>query len=420
MIQGWESRRGLTGKGILLCCALLVIAGCTSSKLNLARQEFYMGRIDKAMDTLSSITRVPERDRLLFDMEKGLILHHQGKYQESIDTLRQASAVMAEQEKIRIGEQSGSLVTSEKITEYKGEYAERLWVHTYLIMDYLMLGDHENALVEAKQALKIYSTYPEACANDYFTRALIAHCYEASGEINDAYIEYKKLAQTMPDPSPVADKLYALGKRLGFYDEIEAYQGYLSPEDIKTLERDDYSEAILFIGQGQSPIKVPKNIVIPPSIRFSFPTYEDRGRGFFSPVIQASGAGPARLVTTSTAEVLKTSLEKRMTKVIAKETARAASKEVISQSIDDPVVEILARAAFFVTEEPDTRCWQTLPAYLTLARLPTAPEAHSLHVTGLNITGEVLMRQPGFEPGRAGRYFYYSLRDVYGIAEVEP
>ena len=87
-------------------------------------------------------------------------------------------------------------MTTEWLTEYKGEYGERLLVHTYQMMNYLLIGKHEDALVEAKQALEIYGKYP-SCSNDYFTRALIAHCYEALGEINDAYIEYKKLSQIM-------------------------------------------------------------------------------------------------------------------------------------------------------------------------------------------------------------------------------
>jgi hypothetical protein len=35
----------------------------------------------------------------------------------------------------------------------------------------------------------------------------------------------------------------------------------------------------------------------------------------------------------------------------------------------------------FITEEPDTRSWETLPASLYLLRFPLAPGTHSLNIT---------------------------------------
>ncbi|MBC2715967.1 MAG: hypothetical protein HF978_11720 [Desulfobacteraceae bacterium] len=412
MMKSSQVVRPLKCACLLVCLLSIVISGC-SAKLNKARNAFYNGQIDEASGALSSRDDVATRDQLLFYMEKGLILHHAGDYQGSIDLLLNATALMQEQEVISAGQQTASMVTSEWLTDYKGEYAERLLVHTYLMMNFLILGDHESALVEAKQALVVYDTYPEACSADYFTRALIAHCYESLNEINGAYIEYKKLAELMPDPVPVARKLCVLGNRLGFYDEVEYYQQFLPEPELNGNVDSGAGELIVFVSQGKSPVKIPHNIVLPPSIRFSFSTYENRS-GYITPpaVGPVSGAGSSDIVTSDIGEVLKASLNERLVQVIAKETARVVVKEAIAHNIDDDNVETLVRIAFFLMEVPDTRCWETLPAYLTMIRVPLLPGENQIHVNGMDINAA--LPQIDANPGNGPFYHYSSIRNGTG------
>ncbi|MFO8111913.1 MAG: hypothetical protein R6T92_05330 [Desulfosalsimonadaceae bacterium] len=393
----------------------LVFSGCASAPLKQARSDFYGGRLNQAANALSEPTDVSNRDRLLFYMEKGVIQHHAGEYDKSIDTLLEASSLIRQQDYISAREQAGSMVTTERITEYKGEYAERLLVHTYLMMGFLLKGRPESALVEAKQALEVMDAFPEATARDHFTRALIAHCFEINGEINGAYIEYKNLAAQMKEPAPVADKLVAIAGRLGFSDDVEKWRKHL-PDDATGAPTAD-AELVLFVGQGRAPVKIPRNIVLPPSIRFSFATYRERTRSFYTPHVSATSAfGPVRTVTTDVGRVLKDSLNTRLTRILAKETARVTTKEVLSQQIDDPVVEILVRVAFFLMEEPDTRAWETLPAYMTLIRVPLSVGEHklTLHASG-EYGGTVRLPPVTVSPNR--RFYHYSMRAGFAPPE---
>jgi len=399
---------------LLVCLLSVVISGCASGKLDQARKNFYSGQIDQASGALSSAEDVSSRDQLLYFMEKGVILHHAGDYQGSIDLLLNATALMKDQEVISAGQQTASLVTSEWLTDYKGEYAERLLVHTYLMMDFLMLGDTEGALVEAKQALEVYDTYPEACSGDYFTRALIAHCYEAENEINGAYIEYKKLAELMLDPLPVARQLCNLGNRLGFNDEVEHFRQFLPEPALKEKGKRGAGELIIFVSQGKSPLKIPHNIVLPPSIRFSFSTYEDRS-GYLTPptVGPLAGAGSSDMITTDVGEILKASLKERLAQIIIKETARVVAKEAIAHNINDDNLALLVRIFLFLIEVPDTRCWETLPATLSIIRVPLSPGSNQVH---LNVMGRNVVLPPiDITPGNGPFYHYYSIRDGNGL-----
>ncbi len=392
-----------------LFCLLGCCMGCVSGNLSKARQAFYSGRVDSALEALSDPDAVFARDRLLYFMDKGLILHYQGKYPESIEVLLNAVSLMKSQDMVNMGEQTASLVTTEWLTQYKGEYAERLLIHTYLMMNFMILGQYESALVEAKQALQIYDQYPDALKNDFFTRAMIAQSFEILGEINGAYIEYKKLAEAMPDPAPVAAKLYSLGMQLGFDDEVEAYRHYLREDDQNQAYMQDTPEVILFISQGRSPVKIPQNIVLPPSIRFSFSTYSRQSHYFHPPDIRVSSStGPMFMVTTDVGQVLKDSLGERLAQILAKETARAAAKEAIAQSVKDDQAEILVRIVLFLLEQPDTRCWETLPGYLTLVRIPVFPGQHqlSVHIHD-GPGGDVTIPDITVTPGR--RFYFYSI-----------
>ena len=144
-----------------LILSFFLLAGCAASNLNKARGSFYAGQPQKAVEILSE-KGASKRDKLLFLMEKGAILHRMGQYEESIAELLNASKLIAQQEVISLSRQTASLVTSEWVTEYKGEYCERLWVHTYLMMNYLLVNKYEDALVEAKQALKIFQRHPKS------------------------------------------------------------------------------------------------------------------------------------------------------------------------------------------------------------------------------------------------------------------
>jgi len=391
----------------LLALFLFAATGCAAGRFDQARQSFYGGRLDHASSVLGDSSEVPGRDRLLYFMEKGVVLHQLGDYAASTRMFRQAVDFINTHELISASRQSGSLLSSERLVRYRGEHAERLWVHTYLMMNYLLQNKPESALVEARQALAVFAEKPDVLAEAHFTRALIAHCFEAMGEINSAYIEYKKLAEALGDPEPVADKLVLLGRRLGFRDEVEKFEGHLSSRMRREIEKGVGPELVIFASQGRAPVKIPHDIVMPPSIRFSFVSYRKRTRSYTPPVIHAADERlSGRQVRTDMAKVLEASLKERAARMMAKESFRAAAKEAVARNIEDDFLEIIVRGFFFVLQEPDTRCWQTLPAYWTMIRVPLPPgreRSPAITIENAGASYDI----PVLPPEMAGKRFYY-------------
>jgi uncharacterized protein len=339
---------------VILPAVILLLTGCSSLPLQKARTEFYSGNLAGADNILKGCEVVSERDLLLCYMEKGLILHDMEAYEESTKALLNASQLLKSLDRISLTDESSAIVINDKVKTYSGEYSERLWVHTFLMMDYLLQYKYEDALVEARQALEVYDKYPGSLTDDHFTRALIALCFENMDLPDDARIEYDKLAEEMGidkfTPEPVAP-----GK----------------------------GEVVLFIGQGRAPAKVSSDVVLPPSIRISLPRYEDASPPMGVAVRSDGMALDPVKISTDLGRVARKSLDDRSAQYMTGQALRAGTKEALAEKAggNSEVIEALARVILFLSEEADTRSWVTLPGSLTLVRVKLDSGVHDLEIS---------------------------------------
>ncbi|MBN1905115.1 MAG: hypothetical protein JW927_08465 [Deltaproteobacteria bacterium] len=338
----------------LIFAVVFVMSGCATIPLQKARMDFFSGNPAEADKTLGECSEMPERDRLLCYMEKGLILHYMGKYKESTNTLLKASKFISEQDFVSVKDQSTAVMINDRTTTYKGEYSERLWIHTYLMINFLLQGRPDSALVEAKQALEVFDEYPDPLEEDLFTRALIALCFENMNQPDSARIEYEKLEKAAGSKT----------KR---------------PEPITTGK----GEVVLFIARGRIPAKVASDVVLPPSIRISVPRYEESSSYSTVDIKVNDTVLYPYIVETDMGKVASKSLNDRAAHYLTRQALRAGSKEIIAREIgeENVYVEILARVVLFLLEEADTRSWETLPGNLTLARVTLDAGAHDITIS---------------------------------------
>src|SRR6185503_7847510 len=136
------------------------------------------------------------RDLLLYLLDLGLSLHSAGRYEESNQAFLKADKIAEIKDYTSLSTEGATLLTSENIKDYKGEDFEKVLINTYLAMNYALMGDYENALVEARRVNhKLHLMVSEGqrkYKQNAFARYLSAVLYEAEGEWNDAYIDYKK------------------------------------------------------------------------------------------------------------------------------------------------------------------------------------------------------------------------------------
>lgn len=381
----------------------LFLSGC-AGKLNRAVDNYYSGQPDKALTLLSGNHWTGKKNKLLYLLEQGTIYHHQGDYLKSTGFFLDADRLIESYEQISIGEQTASLVGNEWLTSYKGEYSERLWVHTYLMMNYMLLGQYDDALVEANRALIRFEQYPGALNQAYFTRALMALSFSNVAEDNDALLIYRQLANDLSDKSAVAGDIVYHSNRLGMMDLVETFRP-LSP--LQPSPHD--GELVLFLSSGRIPEKLPGNFFLPPSIRFSFPYYGPYIEPYL-PKLTLSDGFVFTQIRTDLGVVVGDALDARKARLMAKEGIRVAAKEALAQAVgdrNDATAEAVVRTLFFLMEEADTRSWRTLPAQFLIVRIALPAGRHNIRVRiGMRPYGVDI---PEFEL-RPGQRQFFSLR----------
>lgn len=354
----------------------VLLSGCsTTAALNQARAQYLGGDPVAALATLSSSDVVDSKDQLLYWMEKSMVLHDTGNYEDSAKELLAASRYLEQNDYISLREEATELVANEWAGNYAGEYSEQLWIHSYLMMNFLSLGQYESAAVEARQALARIESHPDILQNDHFSRALIALSFEAAGQLNDSYIEYRKLAEDANQYHSLDQILLPQALRLGFANDALKIKKRLQKTSTPNTPRDPErpNDAIVFVASGVIPQKFSGSIITGNTSRLSFPQY------------YVSNASPPALqvyvnkelcscqpIYSDLGQLVSESLNQRGIALAAKSLLRAATKDALADAIGDKdeIVGELARLLLFALEEADTRSWQSLPRYLTMLRIP--------------------------------------------------
>ena len=261
------SSRSVIGLSVVL---LLLLSGCGAGysgymSRSLARLEKsdYQGALDK-LEKPDGRT-----NKLLYHLEKGLILHYQGQYEASNVEFAEAERVSDQLFTRSISRHVAAMVSNDAVIAYRGEEFELALIHYYRAMNYARLGDRQAALVEcrkANQKLEDYAQQAEyelSYKNDAFLQYMTGLFFESEGEWNDAYISYKdalkgyrayEAAFGLPVPHILLVDLARLAKRLGYEDEVREYteRYQLEPEEIKSASG---GEIVVFAESGFVPRK---------------------------------------------------------------------------------------------------------------------------------------------------------------------
>jgi hypothetical protein len=230
---------------------LLVFVGCSSVA---TRKGFYdpitaelrsgnSAAAAQMLETARQKKKYAEKDRLLYFIDAGMLYYYSGDFNASNEKLHLAEAAAEELFTKSISRAAASLLLNDNVLEYAGEDYEILYTNLIKALNYIALGEFDEAFVEIRRAnLKLdllESKYAGAAAqlqqgspddtaqvdvayqidkvrfhNDAFARYLSMHMYAAEGKMDDARIDYdflKQAFQMQPHiyPFPMPDVKYA-------------------------------------------------------------------------------------------------------------------------------------------------------------------------------------------------------------------
>lgn len=219
-----------------------------------------------------------EKNALLFFMDLGILYHLAGDFDKSNYFFEFAEKKSDELYTKSVSKQAASFLTSDNVKPYEGENFERVLINLFRALNYLLAGKNEDALVEARKVnhkLELYNreygnklTYKE----DAFVRYLMGMIYENEGEINDAFISYRKALYAykyyadvykIPIPTQLFQDCERTARYLGFNDLLEEIKKDF-PGQFPSFTDDNTGngEVVLIHMNGLAPYKIEKRIQV--------------------------------------------------------------------------------------------------------------------------------------------------------------
>ncbi|MCC7440091.1 MAG: hypothetical protein IT285_00570 [Bdellovibrionales bacterium] len=392
MLRWRGSARALATLGHLVAAVLLALplGGCMSSRMADSKSDrlFRDGRYAEAAERLRAGLKEEGDgdDRLLYLMDLGLALHAAGDYAESTKVLLEADKLSEVKEYTSLSEEVGTLLTSETTKAYRGEDFEHVLISTYLAMNFALLGDFEGALVECKRVHRKLERMNSEGGRKYkqnaFARYLAGVLYEASGEIEDAQVDYRKTRELVGGFDggfrPLGLDLWRAAWLMRDPDaQARAQREYsLREADLTAarlfLPKSGLGQVVVLYENGISPIKRPN----PDFVRL--PRFYPRPNPVRAAGVTVDGreVGETYALHDIEATAIQ-NLEDKYAAMVAKRIAGVVAKEVVAHQIEkqtnSPLAGFLARVFFHASDQADTRSWNLLPRDLQILRFTAEP-----------------------------------------------
>lgn len=388
---------------------LLLLVGCASHphRMAVVSQQLAAGQPQAALKVLTA-QEPPQRDQVLYWMESATLKFSAGDHRGSLADLEQAKALGRELSSVSISEQTAAFTLNEQFVSFVGAPFERFQIHVWAIFNYLALGDLAGARVEALQIDELSRTLASeeeeaVLIADPFARYLAGLVFAANGDWNDAYIAFLHayngyLAHNdyydIEVPDSLRQDLLLAAEHAGLDMELARWS---SEWAMLPPSSGDGKEVVAILMQGYVPRKSsthamhasPKGVLV----NIALPVYRQPPMPSRPAALRIGGESVAISPVADLDALSRATLSQRMPALIARSVARMIAKVQISRAIKDESGRSGGGAATLIgllTEQADTRSWNTLPQSIYLARVSGVDTPISLHVNGesLSLEGE--------------------------------
>jgi len=344
------------------------------------------------------------REKVLYFLDRGAVAHYAGRWEESIGLLSKADMLLEKAYTRSVSREAASFLINDNMRDYPGEDFESAMVNLFQALNYAALGMWDDALVEARRVdikLNIFNDqYPERARNVYredaFIRFLMGLLYESRGEVNDAFIEYKKAleiyrnqyrpAYGVSSPPALARKALRAARQLGFEDELRHLIGQYPELEADAGPPDDRPAEVVMVhynGPGAEKQEASFWVTMPDGfvLKLAYPEFVDRPFSIAGSRLVLTRDDKTHICATTEAEniaaIARLNLRNRIARIKAKAVARLTAKYLAALAVRRQVekrydqnwgllVHIIAQGAMLATENADIRHWRMLPASIRI------------------------------------------------------
>ncbi len=416
----------------------LIAGGCATYYQQTQKFQQYIthGNFRKADQWLQNNQHEKEgKNRLLFYLNHGYVEWMLDEYEESNRHFEEADRIIEDYIK-NYGLEALSLVTNPTVKPYKPEDFEAVMLHYFTVLNYIQLQNYEDALVECRrinirlnQLNDKYQDHKNRYQRDAFAHNLMGMIYEATGDYNNAFIAYRNAYEAykedyteyfnMQVPEQLKKDVLRTAYLTGFEDEVRHYEQKFNMNFEYTPRK--HGDVIFFWLNGFGPVKdewnihftkVPsprENYVVMRSreldvsfpiyignkskkekeafseLRFfkvSFPKYVERKPVYRNAAVFDQNKKHSFEMAQDINEIAFKTLHDRMLRELGNAILRLATKKALEALADeeDKNLGTIVNIVNTLTEQADTRNWQTLPYAIHYTRIPLEKGENILEV----------------------------------------
>lgn len=430
---------------LAVAACLLLGGGCASYyQRNLAFQDaFTSGQMETALKQLENKKAQKDRVKVLYYLNKGVVAQMLGDFATSKQALLAADRMVEDYQK-NYGLEALTFISNPNIVPYQTEDFEAVLLHYFQAKNFIGLGDFEGALVEIRR-INLQLNYINdnrkqriTYRRDAFAHALMGMVYEAAGQNNDAFIAYRNaLAVYKEDYTPnygvatprqLQQDLLRAAWKMNFKQELQQYEAEFN-QTYQPPVGGETGDLVFFWQNGLGPVKaewalsftvIPgeggaltlKNeeldLIIPfPAanlgkeekqgllntriVRVVVPKFVERIPVFSSANLMYNGQKYPLYLAEDVNAIATQNLRDRMMREIGEAVVRAALKLAASEAArtKNEGLGLALNLASAISEQADTRNWQTLPHSIHYTRLSLPPGTHNLTLQTIGPAGNV-------------------------------
>ncbi len=236
------------------------------------------GREDEALQTLDRSTETSNLDALLVEVDRGMVLHRAGRWETSAKALTAAARLADARETVTLGDEFFGRAP------WRMGTLERQALHAINALNFLMLGDEDGAVVEARltDSLHLQARVEEEVrrklernlalapfdeeVRGYLERLAIGRyisglAHQRAGNEDSAFIDYLdawRITQSAPPGAPstllhLQPWLLAEARRLGRPEVPELERAFANVAETWTPPAAGEGEVVVFIEAGRIP-----------------------------------------------------------------------------------------------------------------------------------------------------------------------
>lgn len=356
-----------------------------------AHHAYFRGDYERALKLIDKV-KPAGRDRLLYLLDKGMILHGAGQYKESNRILEQAEELANALYAKSLTREVAATLWSEEAREYPGERHERALIPVIRMLNYIMLDEWDDALVEVRRlGTTVENVYgQEHKYTNAFSLYLSAIIWEAMGQINDALIDYKELGKQGADVPYYGHDLSATSRQLGMQVQLPPKRSEAWRKSSGYRSRD--GELIVIASTGRSPrfvsewvstgyfsVSMPRMVYYSPSTQYASVVVDGKAMGTTYPFYNIVDD-----IMVALKERAKRSMVRKMVKLSVQTGLYTGSLILLDsddtgQQLAGLALSLLA-ISMSVSDKADERSWRTLPAELQIGRFYLTPGEHEVEI----------------------------------------